>query len=102
MVSFIHGFENVKNVRQKFLLFFILAFLSLHICTHLSWAAYEEPPVLRAKSILSTELLKGENHAVQDKVINDGLFNHYTVETRFGTFKAASTGDLIILLPKFL
>ncbi len=61
-------------------------------------AAYERLPVLQAKSILKPELLKNNNYRVQDQVKNDGLLNHYTVDTKFGTFQAGSTRDLEILL----
>ena len=98
MIAFIFEFEKSQNVCHKFLFCFLIGFLSLHICAHPSRAAYEEPPVLQAKSILPSELLKGENYTVQDEVINNGLFNQYTIETRFGTFKASSTDDLRIVL----
>ena len=61
-------------------------------------AEYEKAPVLQAKSILKPELFKGKYHSVQDRVVNDSLFNHYTVESKFGTFQAGSTKDLEILV----
>ncbi len=61
-------------------------------------AEYEKAPTLQAKSILKPELLKGKYHTVNDQVKNDGLFNHYTVESKFGTFQAGSTKDLEILV----
>lgn len=74
----------------------ILIFLAAGVAP--LWAAFEEVPVLQAKSILASELFKGKNHQVQDQVKNDGLFNHYSVETDFGTFQADSTTDLKILV----
>lgn len=59
---------------------------------------YEQPGKLKAGAILKPELLKGKYHTVQDQVINDGLFNHYTVESQFGTFQAGSTNSLKILV----
>ena len=76
----------------------LLTFFILTICVVPAGAAYENPPVLQAKSILKPELLKSKNYRVQDQVKNDGLFNHYTVESKFGTFQAGSTGDLEILV----
>lgn len=61
-------------------------------------AGYEELPVLSAADILTPELVKGPNHTVVDKVQNNGLFNHYTVETPFGTFEALSTSALRFLV----
>jgi hypothetical protein len=61
-------------------------------------AAYEKPPTLQAKSVLDPELIKGKNFTIKDQVRNDGLFNHYTVESKFGTFQADSTTDLKILV----
>jgi len=76
----------------------LLTFFILTICAIPAGAAYETPPVLQAKSILRPELLKSKNYSVQDQVKNDGLFNHYTVESKFGTFQAGSTKDLEILV----
>ena len=61
-------------------------------------AEYEQAPVLQAKAILKPELLEGKYHSVHDRVTNDGLFNHYTVESRFGTFQVSSSRDLQILV----
>ena len=94
MLKLIVVYEKCAGIWQKVLYCCLLTFFCLTICAVPACPAYEEPPVLQAKSILQPELLKGKNHSVQDKVINDGLFNHYTVETSFGTFKAGSTGDL--------
>lgn len=59
---------------------------------------YEQPVQLKASTILKPEVLKGKYHTVLDQVINDGMFNHYTVESPFGNFKAESTNDLEILI----
>ena len=90
--------EKYAGIWKKAFCYCLLTFFNLTICTVPAWAAYEEPPVLKANAILPPELIKGKHHSVQDRVINDGLFNHYTVETSFGTFKAGSTNDLRILV----
>jgi hypothetical protein len=54
-------------------------------------AGYESPPVLSAAKILPPELLTGPNHRVQERVTNDGFMNIYTIDSKFGTFSAAST-----------
>ncbi len=55
-----------------------------------AWAAgdYEQPPVLAASQILPKELLNGPHHEVAQRVVNDGIFNHYTVNSKYGQFKA--------------
>lgn len=61
-------------------------------------ADFEKPPIFKAQSILKSKLLKGKYHTVNDQVKNDGLFNHYTIKSDFGSFKAGSTMDLEILV----
>ncbi len=60
--------------------------------------AYEQPAPLRARDVLEPGLRKGKYFTVADRVINDGLFNHYTVSSPFGTFKAGSTSALHTLI----
>ena len=55
---------------------------------------YEQIPVLSASKILPPELLVGPNHHVQERVVNDGFLNTYTIDSKFGQFKAASTALL--------
>jgi hypothetical protein len=55
---------------------------------------YETSPVLSASKILPPELLSGPNHRVQERVINDGFLNIYTIDSTFGQFKAVSTALL--------
>jgi len=98
MLTYITIFEKHAGMWGKALSSCLLTFSILTICAVPVWAAYEKPPVLEAKSILKPELLKGKNHSVNGQVKNDGLFNHYTVESSFGTFKAGSTNDLKILV----
>ena len=52
---------------------------------------YESIPVLNASQILPPDLLTGSNHRVQERVLNDGFLNTYTIDSKFGQFKAAST-----------
>src|SRR6266498_5270894 len=55
---------------------------------------FESLPVLSASKILPPELLAGPNHHVQERVVNDGLLNTYTIDSKFGQFKAVSTALL--------
>jgi len=57
-------------------------------------SVFETPPVLQAQSLLKPEILKGKHHTVASRVKNDGMFNHYTVESSFGSFKAHSNRSL--------
>ena len=55
---------------------------------------YETPPVLSAASVLPPELIKGLDFQVDDKVTNDGLMNHYQINSTFGKFDANSDAEL--------
>jgi len=87
-----------KLLTKAFPCLIIFLLLIIGTVTAPAWAAYETPPVLQATSILQPELLKGKYHKVNEQVKNDGLFNHYTVASKFGTFQAGSTRDLEVLV----
>ncbi|MEA3275716.1 MAG: hypothetical protein U9Q81_10595 [Pseudomonadota bacterium] len=53
-------------------------------------AAYEEPPVLKASDLLPTEMLSGPRYRVQEAVPTDGLLAWFTIDSDFGTLRAAS------------
>ena len=53
--------------------------------------AYEKPPVLKSADFLDAKLLKGPNHEIEEKVVSDGVFNTYTVKSKFGIWKVQST-----------
>jgi len=55
---------------------------------------FEAPPTLSAAQILPASLVKGPNHTVDDRVLNDGYMNHYTIQSRFGQFEVVSTAKL--------
>ncbi len=78
-------------------MFFIICFIFVSN-SQAADTSFEQPGQFKASAILKPELLKGKYHTVLDQVINDGLFNHYTVESPFGTFRAESTNDLEILV----
>lgn len=60
--------------------------------------SFEQKTELKASSLLSPDLLKSGLYTVDEAVINDGLFNHYTVRSKFGVFRADSTLALKQLL----
>jgi hypothetical protein len=55
---------------------------------------YESLSVLSASKTLPPQLLSGANYRVQEKVMNDGFMNTYTIDSSFGGFKAVSTALL--------
>jgi hypothetical protein len=57
---------------------------------------FESPPTFRASEFLPAELLAGPNHRTDERVINDGFMNIYTVNSRFGAFTAKSDEELRI------
>ncbi len=92
--NFLSAFCSMKSI------ILVIASLSL-LANSIAWGAaseYEKPAVLSAAELLSRELLKGPNYTVAEPVQNDGLFNHYTVDSPFGTFTAPSTNALYFLI----
>ncbi|MCP4260664.1 MAG: hypothetical protein GY774_24535 [Planctomycetes bacterium] len=83
---------------NPFIIVIALALLSSPVRSALGKTDYEKPPVHQAKSILKPDILKGKYHTVRDQIKNDGIFNHYTVESSFGTFQVSSTIALEILI----
>ena len=70
---------------------------ALWLATGLTAAAqgsYESPPVLQASAILAREVVAGPNHRVEERVVNDGYINTYTINSKFGRFTAVSTAGL--------
>ena len=61
-------------------------------------AEFEKPGILKARSFLPPEVLKGEHYTVDDKVHNDGFLNHYNVHSSFGNFQVTGTSSLLILV----
>ena len=61
-------------------------------------AEFEKPGILKAQSFLKPEIIKGEQYTVEEQVQNDGLLNHYSVNSSFGIFQVSSTSSLHILV----
>ena len=59
-------------------------------------SVYETAQVLSAADVLPEELLQGEHYVVDDRVMNDGYLNYYTIRSDYGDFEAASTAILRI------
>ena len=73
------------------------ALLGLGLCLmpQTGWGQdFEAPPTLSAAQTLPASIVKGPNHTVDDRVLNDGYMNHYTIQSRFGQFKVVSTAKL--------
>ena len=88
--------QNWKNKLAHYLACAI--FVSASVSALPVQAGFEKAADLKASSFLKPEIIKGKNYVVQDKVKNDGLFNHFTVKTDFATFQADSSIDLKILI----
>jgi len=54
----------------------------------------ETPPILSAATLLPGQILTGPNHAVDDKVVNDGYMNIYTLHSPKGDLRVESTALL--------
>ena len=82
----------------------LLFFSFIGLCLLLSMrppyvhAEFENPGILSAQSFLKPELIKGEHYTVNENVHNDGILNHYDINSSFGPFKVISTSSLIILI----
>jgi len=61
-------------------------------------AEFEQPGILKAQTFLKPEVLKGDHYTLDEEVHNDGVLNHYSVNTTFGTVKVISTSSLYILI----
>jgi hypothetical protein len=97
---------NKSLIRKKQLLQFCqLSFLCLALVlstvlvfqpafTIAAQQTYESAPVLSASKILPPELLSGPHHRVEEAVNNNGYFNIYRIDSKFGVFTAVSTAML--------
>jgi len=61
-------------------------------------AEFEKPGIHKAQSFLKPDLLKGEHYTVDEQVQNDGILNHYKVNSSFGNFQIVGTNSLRILI----
>lgn len=48
---------------------------------------YETPPEIAAAQALAAEIASGADYRVEDPVRSDGLMNHYSLQSRFGSFE---------------
>lgn len=52
---------------------------------------YENPPILNAAQVLPPPLQRGPTFTVGSRVENDGLLNHYDLQTNYGPFQVEGT-----------
>ena len=57
-------------------------------------AGFEVPTVFKAKNILPKSVFQNEIYKIEDNVYNDGLLNHYSINTEWGEFYAFSNDNL--------
>jgi hypothetical protein len=55
---------------------------------------YERPPALRSSDVIPEKMQAGDHFKVKQAVHNDGVMNHYVVESDYGQFLAY--GDLAL------
>jgi hypothetical protein len=55
---------------------------------------FEKPPVFKASRILPPSLFRGPHYQVQEDVVNDGYINHYSINSKFGTFTGITSAKL--------
>ncbi len=73
-----------------------LALIFLLITISFAGGVFERPGLLKSIDVLPKALIKGPFHRVDDKVLNDGYMNTYTIHSNFGTFTTVSTASLKI------
>lgn len=59
-------------------------------------AVVDPPPTFKASALFPPTLLKTENYTVDETVTNNGIMNHYTLTTPYGTMTADSTDRLFV------
>ena len=57
-------------------------------------APFEDPPQLTASTVLPIEILTGPYHRIDERVLNDGYLNHYTIRSQLGDIEVVSTAKL--------
>jgi len=57
---------------------------------------FDEVEELSASRILPADLLQGEHYTVDDRVVNDGYLNYFTIQSDYGEFDAVGTPMLRI------
>lgn len=82
----LHREERARRLRAAGCLAASLA-LSASIAERAVAEDPERAPEIAAAQVLSPELASGAEHRVGDPVRSDGLLNHYSVHSRFGSFE---------------
>jgi hypothetical protein len=87
------------KIPNHFIVLFCFLFsLSSIVTVATAGDGFDKQEVIKASTILKPELLRSKYHTVVETVLCDGFFYHYTVQSAFGQFKAASTVALSILI----
>ena len=82
------------TVIEKYVAWVLGFLLTVALTPVLAQQAFEAPHPLNVVEVLPSSLRKGPFHQVDDKVLNDGYMNTYTVHSSFGTLKVISTASL--------
>ncbi len=87
------------NTSKLFLVSIVVVlWLVVAVSAQASAPDYEQPGEFKASAILSPGLLKGKYHSVDERVMHDGFFYHFKVQSTFGSFQVKSTNALSILV----
>ena len=82
--------QHLFTTNSRLLLVAIAFFVS-----HPVYAAnYETTPTFKASQLLEKKMLAGKNFTIDDKVVNRGFMNQYSVKTKWGIFTAKSDAQL--------
>jgi hypothetical protein len=93
-----HNSSTIKNRIRVIPTLLVLISALLAFAPQIVLADFEKPGTLSAKSILPAEVIKGKYHTVEEVVQNDGMFNHYRVNSDFGDFEVVFTNSVRILV----
>ena len=80
---------SLRRILALAVLFAVAALPAAGLCQQT-----ENAPTLSARTLLPAAALSGPNHTVDDKVVNDGAMNTYTLHSPKGDLKVESTALL--------
>jgi len=75
--------------------------LAIWVISAQAQPAFEEPNPLNAGDILPADLRQRPFHRIDERVLNDGYMNTYTVHSNFGELTVVSSAFLKIRIEEF-
>ncbi len=92
--------QSVVMIRSRYcrrfatVVAFVIAVASIGPTHAFAQSPFETPPIFKASKILPPSLLRGPHHQVREDVVNDGYINHYSINSKFGTFTGVTSAKL--------